>query len=80
MIFNYSKLRGRIREKLGSEKEYGKQMGFSSYTLSKRLNNELPFKAPEIYKSCILLGIPLDDVKNYFFTPDVRENKTLKEA
>lgn len=80
MIFNYSKLRGRIREKLGSEKEYGKQMGFSSYTLSKRLNNEFPFKAPEIYKSCILLGIPLDDVKIYFFTPDVRENKTWKEA
>ena len=67
MIFNYSKLRGRIREKLGSEKEYGKQMGFSSYTLSKRLINELPFNAPEIYKSCILLGIPLVDVKPYFW-------------
>lgn len=79
MKFDYSKLRGRIREKLGSEKEYGKRMGFSSYTLSKRLNNDLPFKAPEIYESCIILEIPFEELKVYFFTPFVRNNETRKD-
>jgi hypothetical protein len=37
-IFDYSKLRGRIREKFKTESAFGKAMNLSHNTISKKLN------------------------------------------
>lgn len=67
MMFSFSKLRGKIREVLGSEQEFHKQMGFDSKTGSYKLNGKVEFKRSEIEKACQILGIKPIDVSEYFF-------------
>lgn len=70
---DHSKLRGRIKEILGSEKEYASQMGFSTFTATTKLNGKSDFKANEIIKSCHILKIPMKEIDAYFFTQKVRK-------
>ncbi|WP_296875108.1 DUF739 family protein [Thomasclavelia sp.] len=67
-VFDYSKLRGRIREICGTEENWAKLMGFSDYTKSMKLNNKSYFKSNEITKCCKILKIPKEDIGVYFFT------------
>lgn len=73
--FDLSKLRGRIREKLGSEQEFQKQMGFSKYTNTSRLNGASFFKSDEIAKACEILDIPTNRIDIYFFSIYSSENR-----
>lgn len=68
MAFDYSKLRGRIREVFGTDSKFAKAMNMSNQTLSAKLNNKVPFTQNEIRKSCILLKIEDDQIPAYFFT------------
>ena len=68
MSFNYSKLLGRIKEKMGTQGAMAELMGISEKTLSMKLNNKLAWKQTEILKACEVLGIPSEDVYLYFFT------------
>lgn len=63
----YSKLRGLIREKLGSEKKYQELMGFSSTTKTKKLSGEREFTISEIKKTVEILGIDTIEIAKYFF-------------
>lgn len=72
MAFNYSKLRGRIREKFGSEKKFAEAMGLSPSGLSDRLNHGMSFRQTELYKAAFLLDIDKLDLAAYFFTEDVQ--------
>lgn len=67
--FDYSKLRGRIREKLGSETKLAEKMGVSAVSLSSKLNNKVGFTNSEMRKVCELLEIDSDDVGSYFLWP-----------
>lgn len=71
--FDYSKLVGRIIEKYGTRRRFGKTLGVSNTTLYERLSNRLPFTQDEIIKSIELLDIPHNEITKYFFTPKVRE-------
>lgn len=64
---DYSKLRGRIRETFGSEGAFAVAMGFSRCTVSSRLNDKSEWTDGEMVKACELLGIPIDDIPEYFF-------------
>ena len=75
VIFDYNKLRGRIREKCLTQEELAKEIGISYVSLSQRLNNKLEFSGQEIYKTCGALEIPLEEIPVYFFTPDVQKHE-----
>jgi transcriptional regulator with XRE-family HTH domain len=72
VAFNYSKLRGKIREVFGSEQKFAEAMGLSHVSLSAKLNNRVPFTAPEMNKACELLSIPVEFIPVYFFTEEVK--------
>lgn len=67
MAYDYSKLRGRIVEKFGSQLEFSKAMGWSERTTSLKLNCEVYWKQPEISKAARLLDIPDNELQVYFF-------------
>ncbi len=66
--FDYSKLRGRIKEVYHTEMSFAKALGISSVSLSKRLNNQIGFDSPEMHRACELLKIPLEEAPSYFFS------------
>lgn len=68
MKWNYQKLRGKIKEVCGTQDSFAEKLGINRVSLSQRLNNLLEFTQNEIYKSCEILGIELDEIPDYFFT------------
>ncbi len=74
MAFDYSKLRGKIREVFGTQSKFAKAMGLSSVTLSAKLNNTVAFTQSEINRACELLQIPLEFIPIYFFTEKVKSS------
>lgn len=69
IALDYSKLRGRIREKQFLEKEFAEKMGMHKNTLSKKLNKGEPFDIDEAMKASEILGINIDEsFHDYFFT------------
>ena len=75
ITFDYSKLRGRIREICKTQESYAEKLGISYVSLSKRLNNQLEFSSSEIYNSCNTLEIPVNQIPDYFFTLNVQKNE-----
>lgn len=67
IIFNYSKLRGRITEKLKSQDEFANRLGISSTSLSYKLNNKSGFTQSEISKAMNVLSISPAELSDYFF-------------
>ena len=71
MSFDYSKLRGRIIEKYGSQSNFAKKFGVSENTFSQKMINKMRFTSDDIIKMSKLLSIPQDEVGFYFFTRKV---------
>ena len=67
-MWDYSKLRGRIREKCGTQDQCAKEHGIGRVSLSQRLNNQLEFSQDEIFKTCEILEIDQSEIPAYFFT------------
>ena len=67
-IFDYSKLRGRIREKCGTQKRFAAAMGMSPATVSLKLANKRYFNQSEIVRAVDVLGIEYGKSALYFFT------------
>ena len=65
---NELKLRGRIREKFGTQEAFADAMGMSNTTLSAKLNRKTDWKRQEIETACRLLGIDAECIPVYFFT------------
>lgn len=71
MAYDYSKLCGKIRERYRTQGAFAEALGVRESTLSNKINNHTDWKRREIELACDLLGIPLSDVSEYFFTPKV---------
>lgn len=71
MSYDYSKLRGKIREKYSTQDEFAKRIGIGRVSLSQRLNCKLEFSQEEINKSITVLELTTTDIPEYFFTPKV---------
>lgn len=71
MVFEYSKLRGKIVEKYGSQQEFAKALSISENTLSLKLNNKVRFTSDDIIQISDLLDIDKNEVGIYFFTSKV---------
>ncbi|MGQ7704891.1 DUF739 family protein [Streptococcus suis] len=73
MVFDYSKLSGRIVEKFGTQYNFAIAMGISERSLSLKLNNRVDWRSKEITKACQELGISNDELSEYFFKQKVQE-------
>lgn len=67
MSFDYSKLRGKIKEKFKTQASFADEIGMSAASLSDKLNEKSDFSHREIKLACEKLGIPLTEVNDYFF-------------
>lgn len=74
MPYDYSKLRGRIVEKVGTQARFAEMMNFSERTCSLKLTGRVPFTQPEIINACKILDIAESDIGIYFFTLKVQSN------
>ena len=72
MAFDYSKLRGRIVERFGSQQKFAEAMGMSERTLSLKINGKRSWKQPEILEVVKKLGLTEEDIQDYFFTLKVQ--------
>lgn len=76
IIFDFNKLRGRIKEVYGTQSAFAIAMVMNDATLSNKLNGNVEFSSKEIYRACLLLCIDIEkELKIYFFTPKVRKNE-----
>ena len=64
---SYAKLRGKIREVFGTQGAFACELGMDEATLSKKLNNKTEWTREEIEKACKILGIPKNNLHEYFF-------------
>lgn len=75
--YDYSKLRGRIKEKLGTEREFALRIGRTANYVSKVFQNGTYLAQNDIANGADVLDIPVDEIGVYFFTPEVHKNETL---
>ena len=73
---SYSKLKGRIVEKFGTQSAFAAAMGWREALLSAKLNNKSQWSFNEVMKACGLLCIPLDEAHLYFFCDNSYDNVT----
>nr|WP_308743108.1 DUF739 family protein [uncultured Anaerocolumna sp.] len=66
-VFDYSKLRGRIVEKYGTQREFAKLNKMSDRSMSLKLNNGIGFSQEDIVRWCEMLDIDSSDIPIYFF-------------
>lgn len=71
MSFDYSRLRGRIVEKYGTQTAFVKDFGISENSFSLKMNNKTAFSVDDIIKICDMLKISKNEVGDYFFTEKV---------
>lgn len=72
MCFDYSKLRGRIVEKLGSQRKLADRLGISKTVFSQKMTGNIRFTTDDITKISSILDIPSAEIGVYFFTPKVK--------
>lgn len=70
-MWDYAKLKGRIRESGITQEDLGRKIGLTPTTFSLKLNNKAEFKHSEIEEICVALDIPLVDIPAYFFARKV---------
>lgn len=82
MSFDYGKLRGRIVEKCGTLEAFAQATNLSPQTVSKYMNNKVPWKQTSINAAVRVLDIKPEEISIYFFTPDVQsvEQNDTEEA
>jgi len=73
--YDYSKLRGKIKEVVGTERNFARELGIGRVSLYKRLHNKLDFSRSEMVRACDLLGIDYCEVAAYFFTTQVQKDE-----
>lgn len=71
MLYNYSKLKGSIREKYGKQEDFANAMGIGLSTLNLKLNNKAEWSQEEMKTAMRLLDKPLTDLSLYFFAHQV---------
>ena len=67
MPYDYSKLLGRITEKIGTQYKLAEAVGLSERTVSLKLNGKIGWKQTEIEDICKVLDIDRSEIGDYFF-------------
>lgn len=71
IVFDYSKLRGRIVEKYSTQGKFAEAVGLTDRSVSLKLNNGIGFSQDEIINWCELLNLESCDIPTYFFNEKV---------
>lgn len=71
IIFDYSKLKGRIIEKFGTQGKFAAANQLSDRSISLKLNNGIGLSQEEILKWCSMLDIESVEIPTYFFNKKV---------
>lgn len=73
MQFDRRRLAGRIVEKFGTRRKFAEAAGIPASSVSCKLNGKTKITADDIYLwiSADLLDIPLPEIPEYFFKPEV---------
>lgn len=72
---NHDKLKGRIKEVLGTQSRLAEALDLDETTISNKLNSNTYFTQKEILKICSILNITRDKIPEYFFKENVREHE-----
>lgn len=72
-MFDYSKLKGKIKEVFDIQSNYAKALGLSETSVTNKLNNITNFTQTEIYETSKLLSISKEEIGLYFFTEKVEK-------
>lgn len=64
---SYPKLRGRIREKYGTQKAFAVAMGMHPTTLSTKLQGRFDWSLQEMKRAAELLELSVEEMAVYFF-------------
>lgn len=67
MGYDYSKLLGKIVERVGTQAAFAEKIGRSERTVSLKLNGKRAWTQVEISKACEVLDIPVSEINDYFF-------------
>lgn len=67
-MYDYSRLRGIIRQYFKTQENYCAQLGIAQSTLNSRLKGETFFTQPEMEKTIELSTGNYDDIDDIFFT------------
>ena len=70
-MYNYSKLRGKIREVFHTEAAFAHALKLSKPSLSAKLNNVVGFSQIEMEQACHLLRINPSELGLYFLTREL---------
>ena len=76
MMYDYSKLLGKLREKHLTQEQLAKAIGMNKSTLNLKLNGRYPFTTKEIDGICKVLDIPNQEIGEYFFCTESLESQT----
>lgn len=74
MAFDYSKLRGKIKEVFGTQEKFADAMSMSTVTLSAKLNGRVDWTQAEMNLACDLFGVPYEFIPILFFTKKVKSS------
>ncbi len=73
--YDYSKLKGLIREKCGTHAKYAELLGVSTTTLAQRLGNYQPFTQKEIEITKEKFNLTTEELVAVFFTKTIRKTE-----
>ncbi len=71
---NANKIRGRIVEMFGTQRNFAKAIGKSEQTVNKKLNNASQFSLDDIAEWSNALGITQEEVGSYFFANELQKH------
>ena len=71
IIFDYSRLKGRIKEKCDTQRRFADCLDIAEATLTAKLAGSTYFSQSEILRSMKILDIEPGAVSDYFFTARV---------
>lgn len=74
MIYDYSKLNGKIIEVFGTRRKFAEKMNRSERTISLKLNNKIPWTQTEMQKAMEILSFQIEEIQEYFFTAKVQKS------
>lgn len=80
VFFDFSKLRGLMREKSITQDELADKIHISPTSLSYKLNSKVAFSPKELLKIQQVLEISDNHFKDYFFSAVVRKVEKSKQS
>lgn len=75
IVFNYDRLRNRIKEIVGTQEKFAKEIGLGRVSVSQSLNNQREFSAGEMFKAAQVLRFPTAEIPAYFFQEKVQKHE-----